>query len=82
MGDWIAPLAHLFKVIVASRIGSQKMVGMLAKLNKEDLVSLSGLLEAGKVKPVIDRRYTLSEAPEALRYLGEGHARGRVVITM
>jgi NADPH:quinone reductase-like Zn-dependent oxidoreductase len=40
------------------------------------------LFEAGKVKPVIDRRYPLSEVPEALRYLGEGHARGKVVITV
>ena len=82
MGDWIAPLAHMFRVLVASRVGSQRMVGMLAKLNKEDLVVLQELLEAGKVTPVIDRRYKLSEGPEALRYLGEGHARGKVVITM
>ncbi len=43
---------------------------------------MTELLEAGKVVPVIDRRYTLSEVPEALRYLGEGHARGKVVITV
>jgi NADPH:quinone reductase-like Zn-dependent oxidoreductase len=82
MGDWIAPLAHVFKVLVASRVGRQKMVGMLAKLNQKDLVVLQELLEAGKVAPVIDRRYKLSEVPEALRYLGEGHAQGKVVITM
>jgi NADPH:quinone reductase-like Zn-dependent oxidoreductase len=43
---------------------------------------MNDLFEAGKVVPVIDRRYPLSEVPEALRYLGEGHARGKVVITM
>ena len=53
----------------------------LAKIKKEDLVALQELLEAGSVTPVIDRQYELSEVPEALRYLGEGHARGKVVIT-
>jgi len=49
---------------------------------KEDLVLLEELFEAGKVVPVIDRHYPLSEVPEALRYLKEGHAQGKVVITM
>lgn len=82
MGDWISPLLLLLKVVVASRLGSQRMVSMLAKLNKEDLSFLGGLVEAGKVTPVIDRRFDLSELPDALRYLGEGHAKGKVVITM
>jgi NADPH:quinone reductase-like Zn-dependent oxidoreductase len=51
------------------------------KPNK-DLAFMKELIEAGKVKPVIDRRYTLSEVAEALRYYGEGHARGKVVITV
>ena len=50
--------------------------------NQEDLAILEELFEAGKVVPVIDRRYPLSETAEALRYLEEGHARGKVVITM
>jgi NADPH:quinone reductase-like Zn-dependent oxidoreductase len=82
MGDWISPLTHVLKVLVASRVGSQRMVGMLTKLNKEDLLTMKELLEAGKVIPVIDRRFTLSEVPEALRYLGEGHAQGKVIITV
>jgi len=49
---------------------------------KEDVVLLKELIEAGKVAPVIDRRYPLAEVPEALRYLEEGHARGKVVITV
>jgi NADPH:quinone reductase-like Zn-dependent oxidoreductase len=60
----------------------QKMGNLAAKPNKMDLVFVKVLLEAGKVKPVIDRRYPLSEAAKAIRYLGEGHAQGKVVITV
>jgi NADPH:quinone reductase-like Zn-dependent oxidoreductase len=55
---------------------------MLAKQNKEDLLILTGLLKSGEVTPVIDRTYPLSETSEALRYLGEGHVQGKVVITV
>jgi len=66
-----------------SMTGSQKMVPMVPKkLITRDLQDLKELLEAGKIKPVIDRSYTLSEVPEALRYYGKGHARGKVVITV
>lgn len=64
-----------------SRIGDQKLGSMLVKPNK-DLDFMKELIEAGEVTPVIDRRYPLSEAGEALRYYGEGHARGKVVITV
>jgi NADPH:quinone reductase-like Zn-dependent oxidoreductase len=65
-----------------SMTGSQKMGNMNLKPNKSDLVFMKELLEAGKVKPVIDRRYPLSEVPAAFRYLEEGHAQGKVVITV
>jgi NADPH:quinone reductase-like Zn-dependent oxidoreductase len=55
---------------------------MLANLNKDDLGTLRDLMQAGKVTPVLDRHYRLSEVPEAIRYLEEGHARGKVVITL
>jgi len=55
---------------------------MVLKPNKNDLVFMKELLEAGKVKPVIDRCYPLREVPDALRYLGNGHARGKIVITV
>ncbi len=65
-----------------SMTGSKKMVNLSVRPNQEDLVFMKELLEAGKVKSVIDRRYTLSEVAEALRYYEEGHARGKVVITV
>ncbi|MDP3024862.1 MAG: NAD(P)-dependent alcohol dehydrogenase [candidate division Zixibacteria bacterium] len=80
-------LFHMFQVMLVgswvSRTGSKKIGGMgMAKPNKKDLVFITELLEVGKVVPVIDRRYPLSETAEAIRYLEEGHARGKVVITL
>jgi NADPH:quinone reductase-like Zn-dependent oxidoreductase len=64
-------------------VGDKKITSMgVAKPNQADLNFMKELLEAGKVVPVIDRRYALSEAAEALRYLGEGHAKGKIVITV
>ena len=65
-----------------SMIGSQKMVNLLAKPNKQDLSFIKGLLESGKVKSVIDRCYPLRETADAIRYVEEGHAQGKVVITV
>jgi len=65
-----------------SLIGRKKMRFFIARIIKKDLVLLKDLLEAGKVVPIIDRRYPLREVAEALRYLEEGHARGKVVITL
>ena len=58
------------------------MGGVTERMDQKDLETIGQLIEAGKVKPVIDKRYSLNEAPEALRYLGAGHARGKVVITV
>ncbi len=65
-----------------SMTGNKKMDNLLKKSNKKDLVVLKEFLEAGKITPVIDRTYPLSEVPEAIRYLEEGHARGKVMITL
>jgi NADPH:quinone reductase-like Zn-dependent oxidoreductase len=65
-----------------SLIGSKKMRFFITKRSKTDLALLKDLLEAGKIVPVIARRYPLRDAAEALRYLAEGHAQGKVVITV
>ena len=77
-----AILTLAFEVLVLSRFVSQNFVMFVAKLSKEDLTTLGELMAAGKVAPVIDKRYRLNEVPEAMRYLEEGHARGKVVITL
>jgi NADPH:quinone reductase-like Zn-dependent oxidoreductase len=78
----LGPLSHLIGTRLASLGRSQTVTFFVAKITTEDLNALRELLETGQVRPVIDRRYELSEAPDALRYLGEGHARGKVVITV
>jgi NADPH:quinone reductase-like Zn-dependent oxidoreductase len=81
-GQWIAPLTGALKAFVWSMFRSQKLVGFIASINNQDLVVLKEFIESKKVTPVIDRRYRLSEALEAIRYLEEGHAQGKVVITL
>jgi NADPH:quinone reductase-like Zn-dependent oxidoreductase len=75
-------LARALNALVSSRLGKQKFVMFIAKVSTEDLTLLRDLMAEGKVTPVIDRRYALSEVAEAIGYLEEGHARGKVVITM
>jgi NADPH:quinone reductase-like Zn-dependent oxidoreductase len=65
-----------------SMTGSKKMGNLSARPNQKDLVFVKELLEADKLVPVIDRRYPLNEVAEALRYYGEGHSRGKAVITV
>jgi len=82
-GRWmIGLLARLIKALVLSWFVSQKLGMVGAKTNKEDLTIMRELMESGKITPVIDKCYRLSEVPEAIRYLEEGHARGKVVITL
>ncbi|HXY24546.1 MAG TPA: NAD(P)-dependent alcohol dehydrogenase [Candidatus Acidoferrum sp.] len=75
-------LTHAIATPVLSQFVSQKFVMFMANINKEDLATLGNLMRAGKVTPVIDRRYSLTEVADALRYLEEGHARGKVVIIL
>jgi NADPH:quinone reductase-like Zn-dependent oxidoreductase len=78
----IGPLTRALKALVLSWFVSQKQVMVLAKPSKEDLTIMAELMAIGKVTPVIDKRYSLREVPEAVRYLEAGHARGKVVITV
>ncbi|HXN65055.1 MAG TPA: NAD(P)-dependent alcohol dehydrogenase [Candidatus Acidoferrales bacterium] len=79
-------LARIFQTMLLapllSRIGNKKTRFFIAKINEKDLVFLKGLLETGRVVPVIDKRYPLSDAAEALRYREQRHARGKIVLTV
>jgi NADPH:quinone reductase-like Zn-dependent oxidoreductase len=79
-------MAQMFQAMLLgpliSMLGTKKMYIVSAKSNQTDLLVLKDLLETGKIVPVIDRRYPLSEVPDAFRYLEAGHARGKVVIIM
>jgi NADPH:quinone reductase-like Zn-dependent oxidoreductase/uncharacterized protein YqgC (DUF456 family) len=79
---WFGALVRPIKSILISKFVSQQMKPMLADMNRKDLTVLADMIQAGKVKPVIDRTYTFSQLPEAMRYLEEGHARGKVVVTV
>jgi len=81
-GRWIGPVDRIIKALALSPFVSQRLGAFEAKPSREDLQVLKELIEAGKVMPVIDRTYPLSDLPEAIRYLEEGHARGKVVITV
>ena len=73
-------LARLLGALVLSRFVSQKMVFFIAKVNQEDLTILGEFMATGRVTPVIDKRYRLSELPEAFRYAAEGHSRGKLIV--
>jgi NADPH:quinone reductase-like Zn-dependent oxidoreductase len=82
-GPWmIGPLASAIAAPVLSWFVSQNLFTVLARRSKEDLTIMHELMKTGKLTPVIDKRYSLSEVPEAIRYLEQGHARGKVVITL
>jgi NADPH:quinone reductase-like Zn-dependent oxidoreductase len=75
-------LRRLLRVLLGARIVGPRTKFFIASIKKPDLLVLKELLEAGKVTPVIDRRYPLDQVPDAIRYLAEGHARGKIVVTL
>jgi NADPH:quinone reductase-like Zn-dependent oxidoreductase len=81
-GEMIGRVGGSIKGALVSPFVDQKLVMFITKLNKEDLTTLRDLMQTGKVTPVIDRTYKLSETAEAFRYLEEGHARGKVVVSL
>src|SRR5829696_5324896 len=81
-GRWLGGLDRQLRATMLSPFVGQKLGTILSTPNHEDLLVLKELIESGKVTPVIDRTYPLAEVPDAIRYLEEGHARGKVVITV
>jgi len=78
---WLGPFPYLLRMAAASRFGSQRLISLTPSRAPEALNALKELIEVGAVTPVIDRTYALAEVPEAIRYLEEGHARAKVIIT-
>jgi NADPH:quinone reductase-like Zn-dependent oxidoreductase len=80
-GGWLGVFGRIMSVLARARVLRQRVKFYVAQTNPEDLVYLKDLIESGKLRPVIDRTYPLSEAREAVRYVGSGQARAKVVIT-
>ena len=81
-GAWVGPADRIVPVALLSPFVKHRLVPLMASERQEDLVVLSEMAEAGKFTPALDRTYPLVEAPDAVRYVGEGHARGKVVVTI
>jgi NADPH:quinone reductase-like Zn-dependent oxidoreductase len=81
-GRWLGVLAGFLKALVLSRFGNQRLILLQAAVRKDDLIALKEMIEAGRVTPVVSRRYSLAEAAEAIRHLEQGHARGKTVIVV
>ena len=79
---WIGPFGRVIQTLLVSPFVGQEMGMMMADTSQKDLTILADMMQSGKVKPVIDRTYKLSEVPEAIAYLEQGHARGKVIITV
>jgi NADPH:quinone reductase-like Zn-dependent oxidoreductase len=79
---FLGGLARALKALVFSKFVNQEMGMMMADANQKDLTVLADMMQSGKLKPVIDRTYKLDQVPEAIRYLEEGHARGKVIISV
>ncbi len=81
-GNWIGPADRLVPALLLSPFVGQNLGVLMAVERQEDLEALSEMIEAGAISPVIDRTFSLIEAPDAVRYLMEGHAQGKVVVTV
>jgi NADPH:quinone reductase-like Zn-dependent oxidoreductase len=80
-GQWIGPVVRVIGAVVTTRLGARPARAFLAEPSRDDLLVLKGLVEAGKIAPVIERTYSFEEIPDAIRHVEGGHARGKVVIT-
>jgi NADPH:quinone reductase-like Zn-dependent oxidoreductase len=79
---WLGPLPRLASLRLLSMAGGPRLANYTTRLNRADLSFLAELMDAGALTPVVDRRYAMDEAVDALLHLGTGHARGKVVITV
>ena len=77
--SFLGPLGYMARVWLASRLSRRKAAFFVAKFNRPDLDVIRELLESGQIRPVVEKRYELSQSADALRYLGEGHASGKIV---
>jgi NADPH:quinone reductase-like Zn-dependent oxidoreductase len=81
-GQWVGPVARILGAAITTRLGAGPARAFLAQVNRGDLLVLKELIETGKVTPVIDRTYPFDQIADAIRYVEEGHARGKVVVTV
>jgi NADPH:quinone reductase-like Zn-dependent oxidoreductase len=79
-GDWFGPIFRIVGMLATSLFTTQKLKTFIVSPNQKDLLFIKELVESGKARPVIERRYPLSEVGNALRHVGEGHTRGQTVI--
>ena len=79
-GDWVGPIVRILGAVVAARFSSQQLGAFLSSVSREDLVSVRELVEAGKVRPVIDRTFAFDEVPAAIDYLESGRSHGKIVV--
>lgn len=79
---WIGPLSHIIKLRLSALGASQKLVFFIANFNRRDFMILKEMMESGQVNPVVDRTYPLCKISDAMLYLGTGHARGKIVVTV
>ena len=81
-GKWFGALGRVFSVAIRSAVNSRHIKALTTGMVPEDVLELNRLLEEGKIVPVIENKYTLDQAPEAFRYLLEGHLKGKQIITV
>jgi NADPH:quinone reductase-like Zn-dependent oxidoreductase len=81
-GAWVGPADRILPVAILSPFVQQRLLSLMAGERQDDLQLLAEMAESGKFTPAVDRRYPLVEAADAVRYVGEGHARGKVVVTI
>ena len=81
-GQWVGPIARVLGAVISTRLGRPPAIAYLADVRRDDLLTLKELIEAGTVRPVIDRTYRFDEIPEGIRHVESGAAAGKVVITM